>query len=145
MIENSSGKIVSDPQQVSNIINEYFVSVGENLSKNITQSTNNHYNHLSGIKFNSNSMFLKLITEFEMNTYIKNLDGNKSTKSISAPIKFIKISSPIITPILTRIFNHCTIEGVFPDQLKIAEIIPVYKKGGKTIKLSPYLLGFSLC
>ena len=130
-ILDSSGKIVDDSQKVSNIMNNYFVSVGENLSKNIAKPTNDQINHLSGIKSNSHSMFLKLITEFEMENYIKNLDSNKSTKSTSAPIKFIKISSPIITPILTKIFNHCIIEGVFPDELKIAEIIPVYKKGDK--------------
>ena len=112
-------------------MNEYFVSVGEKLSNNITPPVNNTKNHLTGIKSNSKTMFFKLITEYEMKNYIKNLDSNKSTKSTSVPIKFIKLSSQIITPIVTKIFNHCIEQEIFPDNLKAAEIIPVYKKGDK--------------
>ena len=130
-IMDSCGKIIKDPKLVSEMVNQYFVSVGENLSQKITQPTNSQITHLSGIKTNNNSMFIKLITEYDMTNYIKNLDSAKSTKSTSVPIKFIKLSSPIITPIITKIFNHCIEEGVFPDNLKTAEIIPVYKKGDK--------------
>ena len=37
----------------------------------------------------------------------------------------------IIASILTKIYNSCVLSGSFPDAFKIAEIIPIYKKGPK--------------
>ena len=38
----------------------------------------------------------------------------------------------IISPILTVIFNTCIVEGTFPDLIKLAEIVPIFKSGSKT-------------
>ena len=37
----------------------------------------------------------------------------------------------MIAPILTKIYNKCTRDGIFPENLKTAQIIPVYKKNTK--------------
>jgi len=34
---------------------------------------------------------------------------------------------------LADIFNHCIQNGVFPDKLKLAKVIPVFKSGAKDI------------
>ena len=112
-------------------MNSYFASVGENLSKQITPPLNSNQNYLTGIRTVNQTMILNPITLSEMQKYINNLNANKSTKSTSPPIKFIKLSSKIISPILTQIFNCCIREGIFPDQLKSAEIIPIFKNGNK--------------
>ena len=112
-------------------MNSYFASVGENLSKQITPPLNSNQNYLTGIRTVNQTMILNPITLSEMQNYINNLNANKSTKSTSPPIKFIKLSSKIISPILTQIFNCCIREGIFPDQLKSAEIIPIFKNGNK--------------
>ena len=78
-------------------------------------------------------MFLKPMSVLDVKNYIFNLNQNKSTKSNCSPIKYIKLSSHIISPIITKIFNKCINEGTFPDSLKEAEIIPLYKKGDKTV------------
>ena len=78
------------------------------------------------------SIFINPLTEQDTFNYIRNLDSNKSTKSDSPPIKFIKLSAHIIAPIITKIFNSCIANGVFPDRLKSAEVIPIFKKGDKT-------------
>ena len=63
---------------------------------------------------------------------IQQLDCGKSVPSFSSPIKLIKISAHLLAPILSRLFNLCFTEGKFPDALKIAEILPIYKSGTKT-------------
>ena len=77
-------------------------------------------------------MFFKPLTTSDVKSYIANLDSNKSVRSDCPPIKYIKLSSSIIAPVITKIFNICIEMGVFPQSLKWAEIVPVFKKGDKT-------------
>ena len=90
-IVNNSGQLVKDPKKVGNLINEYFVSVGEELSKNINPPVNTNLDYLTGVNKVDETIFLKLISPYEMENYIKKLDINKSTTSISPPTKFIKL------------------------------------------------------
>ena len=43
----------------------------------------------------------------------------------------MKFITTVVAPILTDMFNCCIQEGTYPDILKFAPIIPVYKKGDK--------------
>ena len=49
------------------------------------------------------------------------------------PLKCTELSNAIIYPILIVIFNRCITEDIFPDDLKIAQIIPIFKKGSKAL------------
>ena len=47
-------------------------------------------------------------------------------------VKLLKeIKHEIIKPV-TLITNQCILTGVFPDNLKIAKVIPIHKKDNKT-------------
>ena len=63
---------------------------------------------------------------------INQLD-NKSTGSQSIPIKLLKL---VLDLILIPIY-HSFQTGVFPDALKLSEVIPIYK-GGSTEELNNY-------
>ena len=78
---------------------------------------------------NPNTFFLDPITINEVEKNIVELDPNKKTSIHGIPIKFIKMSSSIISPILKELFNQCIYQGTFPDILKIAEIVPIFKSG----------------
>ena len=98
-------------------------------------------------------MFLEPITEEEVTHYIRSLNDHKSAGATGIPIKCIKLSNVIISPILTVIFNRCITEGIFPDDLKIAQITPIFKKGSKALcgnyrlisVLSPFSKIFEKC
>ena len=60
---------------------------------------------------------------------IKDLNPNKSS-DISPRI--LKLFTHIIAPLLTTLFNNCLRSGIFPDELKIARVIPLYKSGDKS-------------
>ena len=70
-------------------------------------------------------MFLVDCTDDEILELIRGLENGKTS---DVPIKLIKVSAPIITPILRKyyIFMH---NGVFPDNLKVGKITPLFKKG----------------
>ena len=65
-----------------------------------------------------------LLTTEEILSELNKLDPTKSTTGIS--ISLLKDNSEICAPILTNIFNSCIKNGVFPDQLKLADITPIF-------------------
>ena len=74
------------------------------------------------------SIFLNPTSEEEIRNIIKLLkNGSSGWDEISA--KIIKIScSPLLKP-LCQIFNLSLFTGVFPDELKLAKVVPLYKAG----------------
>ena len=73
-------------------------------------------------------MFLEPVTNEEVVNYVPQFDPSKNTSNHDIPIKFIKMASCIISPILTNLFNQCICQATYPDILIIAEIIPTYIK-----------------
>ena len=43
------------------------------------------------------------------------------------------MSGSVIAPFLTNIFNACISTGYFPKVLKIAEVVPIFKKGEREL------------
>ena len=65
----------------------------------------------------------------EVAQLIENLNNKKTVRSNDVETRFIKYSKSIILSIISDLFNLCINKDVFPNCLKIAEIIPIYKKG----------------
>ena len=80
------------------------------------------------------SLFIKKATELEVGNHVQELEEGKSVGIDEIPPKVLKWASSIIVPILTKIFNKCITEGVYPDSLKIARVTPIFK-GGVTTKM----------
>ena len=43
--------------------------------------------------------------------------------------KMLKIISSSLAKLLTLIINQCLYIGIFPHNMKLAKVIPIYKKG----------------
>ena len=76
------------------------------------------------------SIFLSSIEEEEVSDIIHKLDNQKSN-NISP--KLLKPLSGTFSRTLTYFFNLCMAASVFPDELKIGKIIPLYKSGNKSV------------
>ena len=57
----------------------------------------------------------------------------KNGKSSDIPIHVVKQSSHIISPLLSVLYNECMKDGIFPDDLKIGRISPIYKKDNEEL------------
>ena len=76
-------------------------------------------------------MFLSPTTEDEVIGIVKTCKHETSTDSNDLSMSVIKkVIQPIILP-LTAIFNMSFQTGVFPSNMKLAKIIPVFKSGSK--------------
>ncbi len=132
-LADSSGETVVDPDTVSNMFNDFFTNVGKNLSDNIMQPRNKDITATTNVVTCKSSFFMSPLTSAEVQRHILALNHNKSIKSTCPPIKYLKLSAKVISPVVCEIFNKCMDEGVFPKSLKTAEVIPIFKKGDKTL------------
>jgi len=64
---------------------------------------------------------------------IGNLSDGKAINENDIPTKIIKLAKFVLAPMLTCIFNKCINEGVYPDCLKVAEVMLIYKSGEQNI------------
>ena len=78
-----------------------------------------------------NDFVFKAISKTEVENYIKSMNPNKSVRSDVPSIRFVKLSAKIISPYLSKLYNKCVEYGVFPESLKYAEVVPIYKNGKK--------------
>ena len=62
-------------------------------------------------------------------TLINDLDSSKGPGTDGLNIKVLKYCSSIISPHLTKLFNRCIDEGVYPSCFKTAKCVPIYKGG----------------
>lgn len=69
-------EIISQPKEIANKFNEYFVNVGPNLADKIPEQMINYNTYLT--KRYKNSLFLDAITEQEVETEINQLKVNKA-------------------------------------------------------------------
>jgi hypothetical protein len=80
-----------------------------------------------------NSMFCDPVERDELVKLISNLNPNKSPGPDNIHPKIVRDVAMIIAEPLRYIINLSLTSGVVPDALKIAKVIPVFKKGDANI------------
>ena len=75
-------------------------------------------------------MFLSPADENEVLGVVHSCKSKTSIDSDGLNMKFVK--NIIHTIVKIHIFNSSLVSGVFPDKMKIAKIIPLFKSGIKT-------------
>ena len=62
---------------------------------------------------------------------IKNLSAKISTGPDGFSTKLLKVIEPEISTSLTLLINQAIHSGIFPNKLKVAKVIPIFKKSDK--------------
>ena len=107
--------------------------MGSNLAKSLNSKGIGINDYLNKINLNPNTLFLSSVTPAKIGKYIDKLPS----KNINNLLKRIKYA--IITP-LTHIFNLSINNGKFPEKMKVADIIPLFKKGAKDLVINYRLI-----
>ena len=89
--------------------------------------------YLKNIKTNPNTMYLHPITPTEILRYINRLPSKNSSGYDGISNHFLKSIKHAITTPLAKIFNLSISTGEFPENMKLAEVIPLFKKGALDI------------
>ena len=59
---------------------------------------------------------------------IQYLNAKRNCQTSDTPTKIIKLNSDIFSNLIYKHFNCCIDKGEFPNDLKHADIVPIYKK-----------------
>ena len=125
---NSHNKQITTTQDIASHFNDFFVNIGPNLAKKIDSIGKKGFQtYLQDINVNSTFNF-NLIDSDHIKKIIRNLKPKKSSGVDNISLILLKMSSDSLVDPLTAIINQSLNNGVFPDKLKIAKVIPVFKK-----------------
>jgi len=116
---------------IADSFNNFFCEIGERLANNFSNHNKNDYKKFLNEPA-SQSIFLYNTNITEIINTVRNLKNNNSTGHDGISLKFMKLSLPILAPALVKIFNLSISSGIYPDKLKIAKVIPIFKKGTRT-------------
>ena len=122
-----NGSLITNRRLIINQFNSYFVNIANKLNGSKTDDDFADYHKFLKNRV-SDSIFLSDIESHEIDTIINNLNPNKSSDISPRILKMFKHS---LSPILTNVFNNCMYAGIFPNELKIARVFPLFKSGDK--------------
>ena len=134
-----NGTLITNRRDIACHFNKYFTEIAQSLNEEkygsnskATEPSDDFKKFLKNRV--SNTMFFTDIDYGEIITIISNFGNNKSSDFSVRALKLVKHQ---IAPLLAKLFNDCMYSGVFPAELKLAKVIPLFK-GGKINIVSNY-------
>ena len=147
-------KIIENDKNTASILNKFFSNiittlgipqynetkpVSHNIGDPLIKAIMKYRFHpgIVAIKKNCNSglsFSFSQVERHEIMKEINNLKINKATQSTDISTKLIKENSDIFGDFIFGNYNNCVSRSIFPNFLKNAIIIPVHKKGAKSLK-----------
>jgi hypothetical protein len=125
------GQNVSNSQVIADNFNEYFNKIGPSLARNIASPNVDFASYLTNEA--GHNLHFQPITEAVIANIIDKLPSKTSRGVDGFSMKFVQgIKECILSP-LCLIINQMLLTGIFPNKLKIAKIVPVYKKDDNTL------------
>ena len=141
IILKGKDELITDSSTLTNLFNNYFINITNTLKlkkspskfQSLSKLLTHYKDHLSIQKIKET---FKIKEKFEFNEVsseevkkvIKSLNKKKAAISTWIPVKIIIDSIDTYLPVLTGIINNSIRNGTFPDELKLAEVIPIFKK-----------------
>ena len=149
-----SDDIVTENKEIAEVMNDYFTNIASNLNlpkipkqssvthafpDDIHRIIHEYRSHPSVIaiqeKFSESDKFdFKNIDDDELERHIGKLNPRKAGPENDIPAVILKQFSGSYTDLLTMLYNKSQATGLFPDDLKSADVSPIFKKGAKCVK-----------
>ena len=121
-----NGSIITDKIDICNGFNSFFVNVGPTLAKNIPSVDKSPCAFMKDRVLDD--MFINDVTDDELTCIIKNLkESSPGWDEISSRV--IKSTYSVFKTPLKHVLNLSLSTGVFPYELKVARVIPLFKAG----------------
>ena len=114
-------------KNVADKFNVYFTEIGPKLAKSIDTANKAPFNHYLTTPCATSFNFVYTKPD-DIEKIIRNLKPKSSAGCDHISTKSLKEIENVISRPLSIIINQSLCTGIFPDKLKIAEVIPLYKK-----------------
>ena len=119
----NDGSITNDQVMISEKFNHFFTGVGPLAKKIHTQVISLLYYMGSRVQ---NSIFLESVHPSEIDAIMKDMKNSAPGRD-GIILNMFKLSLSSIKTPLTHILNLYSSRGVFPEELKIVNVIPLFK------------------
>ena len=111
------------------IINKEYENISEPVQRAILKFESHPSISLIKNKItNENNFKFEPVSLSDIELEIRLLNPKKATTHKNIPPKILKSSSEATVNVLHRLFNETITKGVFPNNLKLADVTPVFKK-----------------
>ena len=136
------GNLVSAEKELATIINNFYINIAKDLE--LKKDSKGKLNNLEDIlkAYESRLSIEKIkkvikttekfsfhnVKDDEVQKIIMNLDGSKATPVGDIPTDMLKQAIDIHLLIMTQIINMSIDNNCYPEDLKLAEVSPVFKK-----------------
>jgi hypothetical protein len=127
-----NGSTVSNESQIANHFNNFFANIGSLQAEKIPATNPNKFHEYLTNKPTSRFNFTSVDCN-EIQNIIKHLKPKNSCGDDNLSLKLLKLISFPVSPALTVIFNQSLQNGIFPESLKLAKVIPLFKKNDPCI------------
>jgi hypothetical protein len=118
---------LTDPYEIADKFNDFFVNIGPNLADVIETHDKPPFATYLQTKVESTFLF-ETINEQKTTKIISDMKTKSSCGIDKMSLELLKACSALIVSPLTAIINQSLTSGIFPDELKTAKILPIYKK-----------------
>lgn len=131
-IKLDDNSIIINQLEIAESFNSYFLDISSQLTKDIVVDYDLISDNLKRTKIdNVNSVYFPPISPLDIINIVKSLKNKHSSGIDEIPVSLLKQCIGFIAEPLSNIFNDCLQNGIFPDALKVAKIIPLFKKDDK--------------
>ena len=132
-VTDSKGNLISTSQNVAEEFNNYFSKIASTVKEQISARMVFDPGGFEKFLQNpcQNSLFLRQTDNYEVHDIVS---GFKNKSTLDTRIEPLKIANNCFnfTDVLSKIVNASFQQGIFPQSLKVAKVVPIHKEGSKT-------------
>ena len=118
---------ISNKNVLVNNFNSYFGEIGEKTAATIPTHNDCSFTDYLNAQINYSFSF-KLVSNETVKNVINNMKPKNSSGHDGISMKLLKYLELILYKPITLLVNQSLKTGIFPERMKIAKIIPIYKK-----------------
>ena len=120
-------KVIKDKKEICNKFNDFFANIGPKLATQIKPVSNKTYDTFLKRRVLMSFSFT-LVNENDVVKHLTSLRTKNSAGVDGISVKLLKKLSPALINPLTLLINQSLVTGIFPNKLKIAKVLPLFKK-----------------
>ena len=124
-----NNRILTNPTDISNAFNDFFATIPTILESKLPPPTADPLTFLSG-NF-PQAMEVPVASLHDFFDVIKTIESKKCSINDYSPSIIKECSQSLAAPVVF-LFNQSIQQRIFPSKLKLARIVPIYKKGPKS-------------
>ena len=124
-LKGENNETQTESKVMANTFNYYFKTVGAKLASKFPPGRSDQIN----IPINQSNFSFKHVSPDTVSKIISSLENNKATGMDGISVKILKSGSPLLSHILSFLFNNSMLLGRVPKCWKTKRISPLFKEG----------------